>query len=161
MQKKLHLTIMTIIHVFGLVAAGCSSAPAAEEAPLEEAAADVPADEQAQASEEESEEIVEEPTEVWEPIPCNVVFDSDRDGNWEIYVMGPDGENLKNLSNNPADDWDPAISPKGDRIAFVSNRETENGGGQFIYIMTADGDDVHQLTFEDSVVLRIGRTMAE
>ena len=112
-----------------------------------EAAVEAPADD----VQEETEEIqTEEEAPVWEPIPCNVVFDSDRDGNWEIYIMGPDGENPTNLSNNPADDWDPVFSPDGSRIAFVSNRENGEGGGQFIYIMNADGSDVYQLTYEEN-----------
>ena len=150
MQKKSHLTIMTIFLVLSFVAAGCGSEPAAVEAPPVDEAAEFPAAEEDQASEEASEEITEEVAEVWESIPCNVAFDSDRDGNWEIYIMGPDGENPANLSNNPADDWDPVFSPDGSRIAFVSNRENEEGGGQFIYIMNADGSNVYQLTFEEN-----------
>jgi ABC-type sugar transport system substrate-binding protein len=75
-----------------------------------------------------------------------IAFDSDRDGNREIYVMDPDGKNTVNLTNNPADDFGPAWSPDGQEIAFVSNRENEQGGGQYIYIMNADGSDVRQLT---------------
>ena len=140
MKRKTILTISTLALLLGLLITSCGSAPASTEQPAEEPA-------KAQVIEQEQPTVA--PTEAPEPIPCNVAFDTDRDGNWEIYIMGPDGENPKNLSNNPADDWDPAISPYGDRIAFVSNRETENGSGQFVYVMTADGDDVHQLTFEE------------
>jgi Periplasmic component of the Tol biopolymer transport system len=77
-----------------------------------------------------------------------VVFDTDRDGNWEVYIMGPDGENPLNLSNNEADDTNPAISPDGKRVAFVSNRESEQGGGQNIYVVDADGSNLRQLTFQ-------------
>ncbi|MCE1255532.1 MAG: DPP IV N-terminal domain-containing protein [Anaerolineae bacterium] len=80
------------------------------------------------------------------PLPCNITFESDRDGNPEIYVMGPDGSNQVNLSNNPAEDSNPVWSPDGSRIAFVSNRESETGGGQFIYVMQADGRNVQQLS---------------
>jgi ABC-type sugar transport system substrate-binding protein len=80
------------------------------------------------------------------PQPCMIAFDSDRDGDREIYLMGPDGKDPVNLSNNPADDWDPAWSPEGSQIAFVSNRENGKDGGQFIYVMRADGSEVGQLT---------------
>ncbi len=92
-------------------------------------------------------EVTTIPTE--EPIiPCNITFDSDRDGNREIYSMAADGSNQVNLTNNPAEDFDPVWSPDGSQIAFVSNRESE-GEGQFIYVMNADGSGVRQLTFEN------------
>ena len=63
--------------------------------------------------------------------------------------MGPDGNDLANLSNNPADDFDPAIAPDGSQIAFVSKRDNGKEGGQFIYVINADGSNVRQLTFEN------------
>ena len=141
MKQKRQPFIFTLALVLAFFAVSCAPAPSVEAAAAEpaEAAATQPAAEQPSA----------EPAAAPEPIPCNVAFDTDRDGNWEVYIMGPDGENPKNLSNNPADDWDPAISPNGDRIAFVSNRENDTGGGQFVYVMNADGSDVRQLTFEE------------
>jgi len=83
-------------------------------------------------------------------IPCTIAFESDQDGNLEIYSMAPDGSALVNLSSNPAQDSAPAWSPDGSQIAFVSNRENDANGGQFIYIMNADGSNVRQLTQEDN-----------
>ncbi len=40
-----------------------------------------------------------------------IAFNSDRDGNAEIYVMNADGSNQTNLTNNPADDSLPSWSP--------------------------------------------------
>lgn len=89
------------------------------------------------------------PTPTPAPIlPCNIAFESDRDGNREIYSMDPDGSNPVNLTNNPADDFDPVWSPEGAKVAFVSNRETESGGGLFIYVMNPDGSDVEQVSHE-------------
>lgn len=37
-----------------------------------------------------------------------MAFVSDRDGNFEIYVMGADGSGQARLTDNPADDIEPA-----------------------------------------------------
>ncbi len=75
-------------------------------------------------------------------VPCPIAFDSDRDGNLEIYTMDSNGENLVNLTNDPANDWNPDWSPDGSQIAFVSERNNERS----IYIMDADGSNLRLLT---------------
>jgi TolB protein len=60
-----------------------------------------------------------------------MVFRSTRDGNKEIYLMNSDGTNVRRITNDPADDTMPSISPTGDMIAFSSDR----AGGLFqIYL---------------------------
>ena len=44
-----------------------------------------------------------------------IAFTSYRDGNAEIYSMNSDGSNLRNLTNNPASDTEPEISPTARR----------------------------------------------
>lgn len=72
----------------------------------------------------------------------DLVFETNRDGNREIYAMNADGSNLINLTNSPADDMQPMWSPDGTRIAFVSNR----AGLQEIYVMNEDGSDVRKVS---------------
>ena len=71
-----------------------------------------------------------------------VVFESDRDGNSEIYVMWADGSAQKRLTDNPAGDHHPSWSPDGSRIAFESDRD----GNSEIYVMNADGSSQRRLT---------------
>ncbi|MBA7508713.1 hypothetical protein ES705_00645 [subsurface metagenome] len=42
-----------------------------------------------------------------------IAFMSDRDGNWEIYIMNIDGSGQINLTNDPARDEHPSFSPLG------------------------------------------------
>ena len=80
-------------------------------------------------------------------MPGNVLNDrvlmlSDREGNWEIYSLGLDGSIQVNLTNNPADDRVPSLSPDRTRIAFVSDRD----GNNEIYVMSSDGSNPSRLT---------------
>jgi len=76
------------------------------------------------------------------PDGTRIAFQSNRDGNYEIYVMDADGSNQTNLTNNPADDMFPVWSPDGTKIAFMSNRD----GNWEIYVMNADGSNQTNLT---------------
>ena len=77
-----------------------------------------------------------------------IAFSSNRDGDSEIYVMDADGSNQINLTNDPAaDDAQPALSPDGSQIAFVSNRDSSRNA---IYVMKADGSKPTRLTNDRS-----------
>jgi Tol biopolymer transport system component len=71
-----------------------------------------------------------------------IAFDSRRDGNGEVYLLSPAGE--QNLSNNPAEDLNPDLSPDGSMVAFASDRE----GTFHIYVMNIDGSGLTKLTDE-------------
>lgn len=75
-----------------------------------------------------------------------IAFESDREGNSEIYTMNPDGSDQTNISQNPASDNAPATSPDGKKIAFTSDRD----GDSDIYTMNADGSNVRQITDNES-----------
>ena len=76
--------------------------------------------------------------------PSRIAFRSDRDGNSEIYIMNADGSALMRLTNDPAFDFWPRLSPDGTQIAFGSRRNDATD----VYVMTADGSNVTRLTTE-------------
>ncbi|MBI4457270.1 MAG: PD40 domain-containing protein, partial [Acidobacteria bacterium] len=51
-----------------------------------------------------------------------ILFYSNRDGNYEVYVMGTDGSNVTRLTNSSANESDASWSPDGRRIVFTSDR---------------------------------------
>ena len=75
-----------------------------------------------------------------------IAFASSRDGNLEIYVMDGDGGNQRRVTVNPARDEDPAWSPDGKKIAFVSNRNNVNKDHKQIWVIDADGKNPIRLT---------------
>ena len=73
-----------------------------------------------------------------------IVFGSNRDGDWDIYSMDMNGDNLLQLTNHRTTDEYPAFSPDGRRIAFNSNR----GLSPELYVMDSDGNNVIRLTHD-------------
>jgi Tol biopolymer transport system component len=93
----------------------------------------------------------------WSPLGDRIAFTSNRDGDYEIYTVRPDGRSLVRLTSSPGNDAHPGWSPDGQWIVFASNRtgfKDETGGmsdGE-IFVMRADGSDLRQVTenaFED------------
>ena len=74
-----------------------------------------------------------------------IVFASNRDGDWDIYSMDVNGDNLVQLTDHPASDKYPACSPDGRRIAFTSER----GVTHDVYVMDSDGNNVIRLTHDN------------
>jgi Tol biopolymer transport system component len=82
----------------------------------------------------------------WSPDGTRLAFESNRAGNWEIYVVVVDdgGEGIR-LTNNSLGDNNPSWSPDGSLIGFSSFRD----GNWEIYTMNIDGGDLRRLTNND------------
>jgi len=75
------------------------------------------------------------------PDGSQIVFMSDRDGNFEIYVMNIDGSNQRRLTNNDLDDWYPSWSPDSSEILFSSFRSHQKKDKD-IYVINKDGSSL-------------------
>ena len=82
-----------------------------------------------------------------------IVFESTRDGQHEIYRMNADGSGQTRLTTNPATDNLPAISPDGTKVAFTSDR-LGGPGSSDIFVMDIDGGGVTRLTSDAGIELQ-------
>ena len=80
------------------------------------------------------------------PTTPKILFTSARDGNYEVYIMNPDGSEQVNLTQHRANDMRAVWSPTGEQILFVSDRD----GNRFfedrdLYLMNPDGSNVRRV----------------
>src|SRR5262245_7486779 len=86
-------------------------------------------------------------------LESTIAFASSRDnpvlnpflkGAGEIYLMSPDGSNVRRLTDNTAADSFPALSPDGKKIVFISNRNRAEGepvNTSDLFVMNTKGDE--------------------
>lgn len=100
------------------------------------------------AGEEGSFPAVQRLTNIINSYPCSspdgkqIVFQSNRTGRYEIYVMNIDGTGVTQITDRDGDNVTPSWSPDGGSIAFAANI----GDNSDIYVMNVDGSDVRRLT---------------
>ncbi|MFQ5641217.1 MAG: protein kinase [bacterium] len=78
----------------------------------------------------------------------NVIYQSQRTGDHEIWLQDLESKDEINLTNNPTIDIKPDWSPDGQDVVFLSNRS----GTFHLWMMNADGSNVRRLT-EQPVLL--------
>jgi Tol biopolymer transport system component len=72
--------------------------------------------------------------------PCKVVYESYRDGNWDLWLMNADGSDPVNLTKTPnVDEMYPKASPDGTKICFVVDEGRNPDRCRNVYVMNIDG----------------------
>lgn len=72
----------------------------------------------------------------WSPDAKSIVFMSNgRDGNWEVYRLSVETEAIQRLTDDPAQDGLPTVSPDGNYVAYVS----DHGGKWNLWVVPLDG----------------------
>lgn len=93
----------------------------------------------------------------WSSDGRRIVFESNRDGFSEIFVMKADGRKQTRITTNPDFSFDrsPTFSPDGEKIAFESNRAVGEGvdnpeSDTEIFTQNLDGTGLVQLTHNET-----------
>lgn len=86
----------------------------------------------------------------WSPDGREIAFISDRNGPSDIYLMNPDGTNLRPITQDRSIEASPSWSSDSRHLIFVSNRS----GSRNIYMIARDGSAITQLTFSSVDDLR-------
>jgi dipeptidyl aminopeptidase/acylaminoacyl peptidase len=87
----------------------------------------------------------------WSPDGLWVAYAAGSVGARDIRRMRPDGMGAESLTSDPADDFDPAYSPDGRTLVFVSTR---SGGRPMLHVMDASGGEARLLADLDGPVRR-------
>jgi TolB protein len=75
---------------------------------------------------------------------ARLAFTSNRDGDFEIYLIDLDGANLRKITDNETiQDFDPTWSPDGLQLAYASRTEDQEAE---VWTINADGSDPRRLT---------------
>ena len=77
------------------------------------------------------------------PTTPKILFTSSRDGNYEVYIMNPDGSEQIKLTQHRASDYGAVWSPTGEQILFVSDRQGTRV--RDLYLMDPDGSNVRRV----------------
>lgn len=87
-------------------------------------------------------DVVSMPGSSWNEVVQRICFACDQTSNDEIWTIKLDGTDLRQITEDPALDWEPTWSPDGQWLTFQSNRS----GNWEIYKIQSDGKNLTRLT---------------
>jgi serine/threonine protein kinase len=79
----------------------------------------------------------------WSPDGSQIAFDSDINGNLDIYTISPNGNNRNQITTNPNNESSPAWSPDGLNLVFMMDM---GSGNEDLFMIDVDGTDLTRLT---------------
>jgi len=82
----------------------------------------------------------------WSPDGDRIAFHSDRDGDYEIWVMNADGGSPAQLTVNSTWDANPAFSPDTSVVELLYQADPNGDGNDEVYVMNGDGSGVTAVT---------------
>ncbi|MCW5873117.1 MAG: serine/threonine-protein kinase [Anaerolineales bacterium] len=78
----------------------------------------------------------------WSPLGDKIAFASDINGNYDIFMISPDGTGREAISTNPNNENMPAWSPDGTQIVF----SMAVGNNHELFVMNPDGSGLTRIT---------------
>ncbi len=78
----------------------------------------------------------------WSKDGMTILYQSNRTGKWQLYVINRDGTNDRRITNDAFNNYMADWSPDNRQIAFVSDRT----GNEEIFVMNSDGSGQRNLS---------------
>ena len=73
-------------------------------------------------------------------VPYKIVFETHREGNWDLFMVDADGSRPRNLTRTPhVNEMYPHVSPDGKRVSFVVDEGDGDAKSRNVYFMNLDG----------------------
>jgi TolB protein len=84
----------------------------------------------------------------WSPVADQIAYMANPGGNWDLYLVDSNGDNIRRLTDDAAIDGLPAWSPDGLWLAFLSDR----GGNWGIWLLhVASGETRQVFSFDGGI----------
>jgi TolB protein len=104
----------------------------------------------------------------WSPDGARIAFESNRSGNWSIYVLEVETGVVERVTHSDANDRYPAWSPDGGRLVFVSDRSGERDlhvldvrSREVVRLVAAPGDELYPAWSPNGHEIAFSRQLAD